>query len=215
MRFEKFVTAIPSCKICHRKIEQNSINQMIFAGKSICLRCFLSLHPIYKRWRIGPIKAMAIYPYIDTFQSLLYLYKGCGDIELAPTFLQRLLPLLKLRYRGWTIVPVPSYVGRIVKRGYDHIPLIYQGLGKALVHAIEKTDDVKQSDLSKAQRKRIGEHLRLLPHVRLQGKKVLLVDDVYTTGATIHACLKLLATLHPRKMQVLVLARVKAHAHSP
>ena len=181
---------------------------MVFTGNSICLRCFYEMNPRYFRWKIGSVHALAIYPYDQTFQSMLYQYKGCGDIELAPVFLERVSWLLKIRYWNYYVVPAPSHASHVEARGFDHVPLAFSGIGRKLVHAIEKTEDVKQSDQTKEGRRSIGKHLRLLPNTGLAGKRILFVDDVYTTGSTARACLKLLRSLHPRKLAVVVLSSV-------
>lgn len=208
MPLKKSDTATPFCKICHKRIEQNSLHSFIFAEKTICLRCFKSLHPCRKRTRFGKYRITTFYVYNEAFQSLLYLYKGCGDIELSSVFLERLYPLLRVRYFRHVIVPAPSSQKRIDERGFDHIPLIFSKLGKRIELVIHKTADVKQSDLSKKERRNIGKHLALVPNAVLRGERVLFVDDVMTTGSTVKACLRLLESLHPKSIEVLVLARV-------
>ena len=208
MRSKKSVIAIPSCKVCHRKIEQNSLFSLIFAEKTICIRCYFALKPHWVTRRFGKVKIHWLYPYGEAFQNLLYLYKGCGDIELSTVFLERIKPYLKLRYSHHVIVPAPSSEKRIGERGYDHVPLIFQGIGKGVVPAIVKTSDVKQSDQNKEGRKRIGDYLALLPKVKISGERVLFVDDVMTTGSTVRACLRLLRKLHPKSIEVFVLAKV-------
>ena len=208
MPSKKSVTATRFCKICHRKIEQNSLYELIFTAKSICLRCFYNLKPNYVHFKDHGTKVLVLYPYEQNFQSLLFQYKGCGDIELSGTFLERVSPLLKLRYRGYVLVPAPSHVSHVEKRGFDHVPLIFQGLGKGVVPLLEKTADRKQSSQNKTERTKIAAYLKLNRRADLRGKKLLFVDDVYTTGSTLRACVKLLWALHPKTVEALVLARV-------
>ena len=82
-----------------------------------------------------------------------------------------------------------------------------------MLKLIEKTERVKQSDRNSKERSNIGEFLRILEHTDLKGKKILLVDDIFTTGSTIKACLKLLKTLNPKKIKVLVLCKVMNKEH--
>ncbi len=200
--------AIPFCKICGKNIEQNAITSWLFAAKTVCLRCFHSLKPTYYRWRVSGVRAMAIYPYSQEFKSLLYRYKGCGDIELDSVFLERVLPLLRCVFKSYWLVPVPSHPRRIAERGFDHVPRIFNGMGKGIIHALTKVDDVKQSDRSKTDRRLIGKSLSLMPKTNLRGKRILLVDDVFTTGSSVRACLALLRKAGARTIRVLVLSKV-------
>lgn len=208
MQSKKSVTATPSCKICHRKIEKNSLYNCIFSAKTICLKCFLSLKPGYFRWKEQGVSFLAIYPYGQAYQSLLYQYKGCGDIELAPCFLERINFFLRIRFHGYQIVYAPSHPNKILERGFDHVPLLFKGLGLPILNLFSKTHDVKQSSQSKSERRKVGKYIRLSNPQAIKGKKILFVDDVFTTGSTARACIKLLLKHHPSRVAALVLAKV-------
>ena len=208
MPSKKLSTATHFCKICHRKISQKSIFDWVFTAKFICSRCYDSLEPNLIRWKENDVPFHAIYPYHEAYQSLLYLYKGCGDIELSGVFLERLLPLLNLKYRNYILVPAPSHVTKVAERGFDHVPLMFEGLGKKIIPLLCKTKDVKQSDLSSKDRHRVGDILALVDKPDLSKEKVLFVDDVFTTGSTARACIKLLKKLKPKKIEALIVAKV-------
>ncbi len=74
---------------------------------------------------------------------------------------------------------------------------------------IHKTSDVKQSDCSAKQRQEIGKHLAIDENVHLKNKKVLIVDDVFTTGSTVRAMIKLILRCKPKKIEVLVMSKTK------
>lgn len=209
MPSKKSNTATRFCKICHRKIEENSFFNGLFTAKTICLRCFSSLNPHAQHWVKNGILHRSLFTYTEEFKSLIYLYKECGDIELAPVFLERFWPLLKLRYFGYTIVPAPSSESKIAERQFDHLPLMFEQLRLPIVHALIKTSDVKQSDCTLSERKNIGKSIKMIPDVCLGGKRILLVDDIYTTGSTIAACLRLILKMKPKKVSVLVVAKVQ------
>ena len=198
MPSRKSSTATPFCKACNKRMERNTIHALFGDNPILCNRCYSSLKPIFLHWTWAGVSCLAIYPYADTFRSLLYLYKGCGDIELCGVFLDRVRALFKLRFRRYIIVGAPSHQERIDQRGFDHIPLVFQGIGKEFCHAIIKTKNVKQSDQSKEERKNIGDALAPTKEAkRLRGARVLLVDDVFTTGSTIKACVGILRRFSP------------------
>ncbi len=113
-----------------------------------------------------------------------------------------------MRFFNRIVVPAPSFVGRDEKRGFNQAVSIFETIGLPLKRCLLKTEDRKQADLSAKERSKIGEVIELVPNTKLTGKRLLLVDDVMTTGSTIKACIDLLKRLKPRSIEVLVLARV-------
>ena len=85
-------------------------------------------------------------------------------------------------------------------------------LGFPILDVLEKTAEVKQSDLTAAERKEVWRVLAIKKRGLLKGKKVLLVDDVFTTGSTVRACLNLLRKEKPRKLAVLAMAKTESSA---
>ena len=151
--------------------------------------------------------ALSLYPYGEAIRSALYQFKGCFDVELAPVFLDFPLDYLRLRYHGYVIVPAPSSKEHDEKRGFNHVVEMFRPLGLPMHCILQKTSDRKQADLTYQERQKVGDILTLEGGSSLKGKKILFVDDVYTTGATCKACLNLLKQLRPAKLAVLTMAK--------
>ncbi|MEL7480890.1 MAG: phosphoribosyltransferase family protein [Pseudomonadota bacterium] len=115
------------------------------------------------------------------------------------------------------IVPVPLHYRRLVSRGYNQsgwlAAEISRQTGLALFQtALKRTRATpSQAGLSRRARARNvkGAFSVRRSHVKLiSGKKVLLVDDVLTTGATLGAAARALAKAGAEEIHALVLARV-------
>lgn len=208
MRKKKSSTATPFCKVCFKDIRPTSLHAILGKRPYLCHDCFVSLSPAYRHFKCDGVPFLSLYDYESGFQSLLFQFKGCFDIELAPIFLEYQLPLLKMRYRNHVVIPAPSSQSHNETRGFNHVVEVFSHLGLPLLPVLEKVGDRKQTDCNLEQRKEVGNYLRLGKKVSLRGKKALFVDDVYTTGSTAKACLKFIASLHPKSIEGLVLAKV-------
>ena len=113
------------------------------------------------------------------------------------------------------IVPVPLHTRRLRERGYNQAALLARELGKGVdLPVLERAlirvrDTPPQVDLSAEERKANVREAFHCPDGRLAGKSVLLVDDVYTTGATLEACGLALRQRGVRTVWALTLARAR------
>ena len=156
-------------------------------------------------FKVDQFEGRSLYLYEEEIRTLLYQFKGCADIELAPIFLAYQAPILRWAYRGYTLVPAPSFAAKNEARGFNHVELMFASLHLPFLHAIEKLDDVKQADLHWRDRQKIGEHLHYVDGISVQGKKILFVDDLLTTGATAKACCSLLKAHGAKRVKILVM----------
>lgn len=179
---------------------------MINKDVSICHKCFLKFKPKLKSFKIGDIKCHYLYDYDNEIKEKLYQFKGCFDIELANIFLEYFKIYLKLKYFGYTLIPAPSSKDADKNRGFNHVFAMFKCMHLKTINCIEKTEDFKQSDLSFEERKQVGKKLQIT-NVDLSKKRLLIVDDVYTSGSTIKAIIELVKTKNPKKIKVLVMSK--------
>ncbi len=96
------------------------------------------------------------------------------------------------------IIPVPSSAKELRERGYDVPKLLAKRIaketGRPMQCALDKIRETqRQRTLSGAQRrKNVKGAFALKPTVSVQGHSCLIVDDVFTTGATMNECAKML-----------------------
>jgi len=113
------------------------------------------------------------------------------------------------------IVPVPLHIKRLRERGFNQSLILARALGKkhnlnvdfSLLKRCKLT--LTQTGLDKTERqKNISGAFVAGPREKIRGRNLILVDDVYTTGATINECARTLIKTGAAKVAVLTLARV-------
>ncbi|MCF0118094.1 MAG: ComF family protein [Bacilli bacterium] len=202
------------CKICFNPIENNSIHSLMNDNVSICHKCYKKFKPVLKKFKVDEIHCLSLYNYDDEVKEKLYQLKGCFDYELSPIFIEYLKLYFKIRYMNYVLVPAPSYIEKDKERGFNHVQEIFKSINHKMILCFEKIDDIKQADLSAENRKNVINNLVINNGALLTGKKVLIVDDVYTTGSTIKAMIKLMKPFKPKKIKVLVMSKTLS-PHEP
>ena len=194
------------CKLCFKDIKGVNLFNLVHPETCICRTCFKDIVGRFIPFRVSGYKALAVYHYDEKIQSLIYQLKGCFDIEIADVFLSRYKDELNLMFHNYVMIPVPSYYKNDLKREFNHVVKIFKILKLPMLKILRKIKGVKQANSTSKQRKDISKYLTI-KNTDLSGKKVLIVDDVYTTGSTMKAAIKLVEKLHPKTIKVLVISK--------
>lgn len=149
------------------------------------------------------------------------------DSELAPTlsrylvvtYMQKLAPVLPIPID--IIIPVPLHTTRLAQRGYNQSELLATPLAAATQIPIQpgwlQRSRYERSQVGLNQQERqinVADAFAASPLVA--GRHVLLIDDVYTTGATLNACGEALLQAGARLVSALTLAvQLRADADLP
>ena len=202
------VTKTPICKLCMTNTIKPSLMSFL-EDEPICSTCLDQFEITFFSRRINGVNALSIYQYNDAFKETLYRYKAKGDIELAQIFLFPYRYYLKLKYEGYIVVAIPSTKESDDKRGFNHVHEAFKTLGLPFINCIQKKIDFKQSDYDFAERQKVKEKLSIEDRNQLRNKKVLIVDDLITTGATMKAVISLIQDYHPKRLKILTLSYTK------
>lgn len=141
------------------------------------------------------------------FGSRAYLSEGIGAL-MALQWLEQGLPFPDL------LVPCPSSPFATYKRGYAPSLLLAKTLGHLLHRPVweglsKEMTFLKQSQLSESERLKLPlDHITLKKDpAYLRDKQLLLIDDILTTGQTLHLSASRLLEGYPRVIDALVFAR--------
>lgn len=112
------------------------------------------------------------------------------------------------------IIPVPMHKKKMQKRGYNQTELIARELSKMLnvptkLNILSKiVNTTTQSKLNGKARQSNIQHAFLVKNdIEIENKKIVLLDDIYTTGATVEECGRVLKEAGAKEILVLVLAK--------
>lgn len=198
-----------ACKICFKTIKIDDFCRLFSKNICICAACQELLEPKFISFKVDHYKALAIYEYSDYIKNLIYLYKGCSDYEMREVFLNLYYKELKILYSGYIVIPIPSFKEDDEIKGFNHVIEAFNYLGLKMMSIIVKTAHHKQAERGAKKRKEINKFLALSESPDLSNKKILLVDDIYTTGSTMRSAINLIEKLHPKEIKILVLAKTK------
>ena len=219
-----------SCYVCGRELEkpENHIcsscaREMHPIEGNKCRRCGMPLVDgnqycdTCQRREYGFDMARACYEYNSASRKIVTDLKYRKKKFVVPFMATEML--LKLEEFGAMpdiIIPVPISRNRRKERGFNQTELIADEMSSitgdklpVVNDLIEKVvDSVPQAQLSGAQRlNNLAGAFRLSRRESLKGKRVLIVDDVYTTGSTVNEVAKIVRKLHPDEIYVLTFAK--------
>lgn len=160
----------------------------------------------------------AVWYYEGNVRKSIHRFKFRRGVHLAPKF-GRLMAMQVLRhgpYQFDDLTWVPVSPRRQRRRGYDQCELLAaavgEELGKAPVPLLQKVRDVPpQSGISQpaARKANVLGAFGMMPGAAVQGRVILLLDDIYTTGATLDECARVLLTAGAKEVHALTIAAVR------
>ena len=211
------------CKVCRRRLTHSE--------QHLCVSCLLELpRTHYERtpnnmlmqhfmeWSEVVAATAYFYYYKEGRYSNLIHHLKYYDHPEVGTYLGRLAATELQASRFFEgidlIVPVPLSKNKLRKRGYNQCDYIAQGISQIIgadlhTHCIERTVNTDtQTRKSRSERWKNTEKIFQVTHANtLKGKHILLVDDVATTGATLHACTSAILKVPNVSISIFTLAK--------
>ena len=192
----------PCCPRCGKRVSMS---------EKACADCKKNMPLTEKGW--------ASCYYEDTIRECIHLFKYGHYLGLRDVFRDIMVDFARknrIDSHVNVIVPVPIHGAKKRERSYNHAEILARPLAQALslpldVRNLKKIKwTVPQSELDKNERmQNVKNAFFVVDKKAFSGKNVLIIDDIYTTGATITECTKALLEANACRVYSYTLARGK------
>ena len=187
------------CKRC-----ENRLNKIAIFGKDEYQDKYFENH--YYIFKYDDIIRSIIIDY--KFNEKAYIYRSIAE------FINKNKKVYSKLYFYDIIIPVPISKKRKKVRGYNQSLLIAKEMAKIYDLKLKKNIIIKtknnmaQSNLNKKDREaNVVNAYKIIETKEITNKKILLIDDIFTTGATVNECSKTLKNAGAKKIDILTIAK--------
>lgn len=194
---------------------------------SLCKNCYESIEFLYDKNTIFDKEVMELLKndyiskvhittiYNDIMKNMIHGIKYSNKTYLAKFFASMMCELIEKKSLDFDYITfVPIHKKRLMERGYNQVELIVKHIGKWLNKPVIKTADRVKTTRSMYELSFQQRHIEMKDAFKsktidcLQGKNLLLVDDILTTGATVkNLCEAIYTSNKDINIQILLLSR--------
>jgi competence protein ComFC len=190
-----------TCRICGRSFEHLEAE---YRQHDLCYDCV--------RWEEDPEwrgcleKNQSFYHYNDFLKEVIARYKYRGDYVLSKLFAAPIQEKLQ-EIDHDLLVPIPLSEERLYERGFNQAEALIKESGFTPANVLTRVHTEKQSKKTRNERIHLQQVFQLDPGRTVLNKKIVLIDDIYTTGSTIRHAAKVLKEAGAASVSSLTLAR--------
>lgn len=213
----------PVCPVCGERMGEGAV--------TICTRCRGAIpltrfwnefdNPLTRRlWGMVPVVHASVFFYFledSGWRDLIHRFKYHGAWRLARgmgRWYGSYLASSGIYGDVDVVIPVPLHWRKRLRRGYNQAEYLAEGIAAELGVGVERRSVVRCRNNPSQARTRVGDRwenvrdiFRVRQPERLTGRHILLVDDVFTTGATVVSCAEEILRRAPNcRVSIVVLA---------
>ena len=184
------LVAEPKCKKCSKPMDNEE--------KEYCHDCEKNKHHY--------VKGFSVWVYDEAMKKSIADFKYKGKKEYADYYVAKVIEQYGEHIKGIKpdiLVPIPIHIKKERQRGYNQAGILAKEIGRKLnipvsLHLLQRDKyTLPQKQLNNAERLKNLEKAFSYSKINFEKiglpiHKVLLIDDIYTTGSTIEACTKIL-----------------------
>ena len=200
-----------------------SCNILVTPEEFLCSSCLTQVKPVVSLYipltKKHVLRVYAAGAYQDPLRSMVLKKIGANMLasKQLGRFMVQMIPFQVIPCD--ILVPIPLHWTRYAHRGYNQATEMAKVIGRAVDSPVmqmltRQKRTVFQSTLSGADRQdnvkdvfKIGWHYNMKDAEQFKGKNIVLVDDLYTTGATIKSAARALLVYQPKSITAVVACR--------
>ena len=219
-----------TCLLCGQHLKNNlTFSSLLLLKKEeslLCSVCFLNFEKIGEDhcpncYKIGvstscqdcqswckegiDVDHEAIFTYNEAMKDYFSRYKFDGDYLLRKIFVSILRERLK-KYKEFQFLIIPLSSERFSKRGFNQVEGLIEATGLSYHDFLGKNDEKASSSKNRSERLTTKLPFFIKAGVTIP-KKILLIDDIYTTGATVNRVKRLLENAGAEEIRTFSLVR--------
>ncbi|MGW5993821.1 ComF family protein [Bacillus altitudinis] len=151
----------------------------------------------------------SVYAYNDFMKDILARFKFRGDTALADLFKKDVQSAFKRSFsiKEPVLVPIPLSKERLKERGFNQSMMLASMIGGPILEPLIKVHQRKQSKKRKNERLHQQKLFQLRQANPIVLKDIILIDDIYTTGATVYHAAKILKDAGAKSVSSFTLIR--------
>ncbi|WP_044749206.1 ComF family protein [Bacillus alveayuensis] len=191
------------CEICGRPFEHLDPS---YRQGSLCTDCirWQENHD----WKDVLTKNRSVYLYNEFMKEVVSLWKFRGDYAIVQAFQEEFSRAFSQHFNDtFLIVPIPLSAERLYERGFNQAKALAELLHLPIHDILIRHHHEKQSKKSRRERLQTENMFQLAEPISLANRRVVLIDDIYTTGTTLRHAAKLLREAGAKEICSFTLAR--------
>ncbi|AMM99510.1 hypothetical protein UP12_16580 [Bacillus pumilus] len=155
------------------------------------------------------VKNRSVYAYNDLMKDVLSRFKFRGDTALAELFKQDVQAIFKRSFsiKEPVLIPIPLSKERLNERGFNQSVILASLIGQPIQQPLVKIHQSKQSKKKKNERLDQKGMFQINQTDVIVQRDVILIDDIYTTGATIYDAARILKEAGAKSVSSFTLIR--------
>lgn len=192
------------CRVCGRMLERTPLD---YVEGDVCVDCLRWEED--EEWKDLTFENRSLYIYDNSMKEFISRFKFRGDAKLIEAIKVEWQLLWKKRHSDEFIVPIPLSTERAYERGFNQSLLLAQLLTDNVHDLLTRPFHLeKQSKKTRSERVHSLRHIfQLKQGVDVTDKRIVIIDDIYTTGTTVRNAAMTLYEHGASRVTSLTLAR--------